>query len=98
MVAAIKSAFLDKLRAEGGESDWVKALTGSWAVGCAHGEALGRAETILLVLDARGIAVPAEIRDQVLDCTGIAQLDAWAERAATAETVSEVFGEVSGRP
>jgi hypothetical protein len=53
---------------------------------------------ILQVLAARGIKAPAEVRDQVLSCTDIAQLDAWGSKAATAETVEDVFGEPGGRP
>jgi len=55
-------------------------------------EAAGRAQMILQVLAARGIETPAEVRDQVLACTDIAQLDAWGSKAATAETIEEVFG------
>jgi hypothetical protein len=47
---------------------------------------------ILQVLAARGIEAPAKVRDQVLACTDIAQLDAWGSRAATAKTIEEVFG------
>jgi hypothetical protein len=72
------------------------------AVVLLHGDAeklavVGRAKTILQVLAARGVAVQAEIRDQVLACTDIAQLDAWVSKAATAETVDEVFGEANGK-
>ena len=55
-------------------------------------EAAGRAQMILQVLAVRGIETPAEVRDQVLACTDIAQLDAWGSKAATAETIEEVFG------
>jgi hypothetical protein len=37
------------------------------------------------------------MRDQVLACTDIAQLEAWDSKAVTAETVDEVFGEVNGK-
>jgi hypothetical protein len=85
MATVFKNEFLDKLEAE------------AEARGEAMGEAAGRAKTILQVLAARGVAVPAEIRDQVLACTDIAQLDAWVSKAATAETVDEVFGEANGK-
>jgi hypothetical protein len=55
-------------------------------------EAAGRAQMILQVLAARGIKASAEVRDRVLSCTDIAQLDAWGSKAATAETVEDVFG------
>jgi hypothetical protein len=58
-------------------------------------EAAGRAQMILQVLAARGIKAPAKVRDQVLACTDIAQLDAWGSRAATAKTLKEVFGQAN---
>jgi hypothetical protein len=51
---------------------------------------------ILQVLDARRVVVPDEIRDQVLACTDIAQLDAWGYRAATAQSIEDVFGTANG--
>jgi hypothetical protein len=36
--------------------------------------------------------VPADVREQVLSCTDISQLDIWADRAATAASIEEVFG------
>jgi hypothetical protein len=76
--------FLDKLEAE--------AEVRGEALGLARGEAVGRARVILQVLVARHIAVPAKIRDQVLACTDIGQLDAWGAKAATAQNAEEIFG------
>jgi hypothetical protein len=36
--------------------------------------------------------VPADVREHVLSCTDISQLDIWADRAATAASIEEVFG------
>jgi hypothetical protein len=58
----------------------------------AEGEAKGEARTILRVLAARGLEVPAKVREQVLSCTDISQLETWADRAAIAVSVEEVFG------
>ncbi len=58
----------------------------------AEGEAKGEAQVILLVLAARGLRVSAEIRERVLSCADTSQLEAWANRAATADSVDEVFG------
>ena len=76
MATVFKNEFLDKLEARGE----------------ARGEAAGRAQMLLQVLAARHIAVPAKIRDQVLACTDIAQLDTWGSKAATAQSVEEIFG------
>ena len=84
MATVFKNEFLDKLEAE------------AEARGSARGEAKGLAQMILQVLAARGVTVPVEIRDQVLACTDLAQLDAWGRKAATAHSVEEVFGQGSG--
>ena len=47
---------------------------------------------MLRVLTARGLQLPAEIRDRVLSCTDTAQLEVWGDRAATANTLDDVFG------
>lgn len=90
MATVFKNEFLDKLEAE--------AEARGSARGEASGEAAGRAQMILQVLAARGIATPAEIRDQVLACTDIAQLDAWGSTAATAQSIEDVFGGTNGTP
>jgi hypothetical protein len=61
-------------------------------------QAEGRAQMILQVLAARRIAVPAEIREHVLACTDIAQLDTWGSKAATAQSIEDVFGKANGTP
>ncbi|HTZ25743.1 MAG TPA: hypothetical protein VMC83_17250 [Streptosporangiaceae bacterium] len=102
MATVFKNEFLDKLEAEAKARGEAAGLERGEAMGLARGEAMGlargRAQTILQVLAARGIDVPAEIRDQVLACTDIAQLDAWSTKAATAQTIAQVFGEASGTP
>jgi hypothetical protein len=58
----------------------------------AEGETKGEARMILRVLAARGLQVPAEIRQRVLSCADTSQLEAWGDRAATAASVEDVFG------
>lgn len=76
MTAKFKDEFVDRLLAEGE----------------AKGEAKGEARTILRVLAARGLEVPAKVRGQVLSCTDSSQLETWIDRAAIAVSVEEVFG------
>jgi hypothetical protein len=57
------------------------------------GEARGEGRAVLTVLDARGVPMTPEIRDQILACTDLAQLDVWLRRAATAATADDVIGE-----
>ena len=58
----------------------------------AQGFAEGAAEMILRVLAARGVRVPVEIQQQVLACRDLSQLDTWCDRAATADSIDDVFG------
>jgi hypothetical protein len=46
---------------------------------------------VLTVLDARGVEVPTAVREQILACTDLAQLDVWLRRAATATTAEDVI-------
>lgn len=76
MTTKFRDTFVDRLLAEGE----------------AKGRAEGEARTILRVLAARGLDVPAKVREQVLSCTDSTQLETWTDRAATAASVEEVFG------
>jgi hypothetical protein len=81
--APFKNAFVDRLLAEGEAK--------GKAEGEAKGKAEGEARVILRVLSARGLQVSAEIRQRVLSCADTSQLEAWADRAATAASVDDVF-------
>jgi hypothetical protein len=80
MPGKYKDEFVDGLLAEGA------------AMGRAKGMAEGAARGLLRVLAARGLDVPADVREQVLSCTDISQLDIWTDRAVTAVSIEEVFG------
>ena len=64
-----------------------EVMRGAWAEGRAEGKVEGKAEgeagSILRVLERRGVAVPDEVRDQILGCTDLAQLENWLDSAAT---------------
>jgi len=59
--------------------------------GITEGEAKGKAEAVLKLLDARHLTPSREQRQQVASCTDAAQLDRWFDRAITAGTTAEVF-------
>lgn len=59
-------------------------------LGEARGEARGEGRAVLTVLDARGVPVPTAVREQVLACTDVAQIEVWLRRAVTATTAEEV--------
>ncbi|MEO3791448.1 hypothetical protein ABGB14_14690 [Nonomuraea sp. B10E15] len=65
------------------------------AEGRIKGRAEGRAEqaatSVLLVLEARGFDVPEDARARIISCTDLAQLEAWLERAATTQTLQDLF-------
>jgi len=61
--------------------------------GIAEGEARGKAEAVLRLLDARGLALSQEQRQQVMSCTDAVQLDLWFDRTITAGTAAEVFAD-----
>jgi hypothetical protein len=51
----------------------------------------GEARALLAFLDARGLAVTSEQRDAILACHDLERLERWIARAATAQSVAEVF-------
>jgi hypothetical protein len=61
--------------------------------GIAEGEARGKAEAVLRLLDARHLVPSSEQRQQVTSCTDALQLDRWFDRAITAGTAAEVFAD-----
>lgn len=58
-----------------------------------EGRAQGRAEDTLVVLEARGIDVPDEIRERITACDDPELLRRWLTRAATAPSAEEIFME-----
>ncbi|MBO0822270.1 MAG: hypothetical protein J2P27_00230 [Actinobacteria bacterium] len=48
-------------------------------------------QMVLRILAARGIAVTDDMRDRVLGCSDLDQLETWADKAATATSLSDVF-------
>lgn len=55
----------------------------------------GKAASLLAVLEARRIFVPAKLRTQIQTCTDDRLLDQWIRRAATADSVKEVLAQVN---
>ncbi|GAA0333473.1 hypothetical protein NE235_13570 [Actinoallomurus spadix] len=61
------------------------------AKGVAKGETKGRVETLLQVLEARGVMVPDEARERITACTDVAQIEAWVKRSVIVRTVDALF-------
>jgi hypothetical protein len=60
--------------------------------GLSEGLSKGRAEALLHVLTARGIALTDADRGRISACDDAATLDTWLERAATATRLDDVLG------
>jgi hypothetical protein len=71
------------------QSDFARRYFGR---GKAEGKAEGEAEALLEVLAARGIDVPADVRDRITGCTDLDQLRAWIRRAVTADSIHDLLG------
>jgi hypothetical protein len=61
------------------------------AEGMAEGRARGMAEALLRILARRGLIVGAGERERVVACTDLDTLDAWVDRALTAQSIKEVL-------
>ncbi|MFD0478703.1 hypothetical protein ACFQ0B_68810 [Nonomuraea thailandensis] len=56
-----------------------------------EGKAEEAAKSVLLVLGARGFDISDDIRTMITTCTDLAQLHTWLIRAATADTLQDLF-------
>ncbi|WP_406149702.1 hypothetical protein [Streptomyces sp. NBC_01012] len=63
------------------------------AQGRAEGRAQGRAETVLIVLDARGIDVDRAAREKIAACREPELLRRWLLRSVLVATAEEIFVE-----
>ncbi|WP_024800867.1 hypothetical protein [Nocardia sp. BMG51109] len=57
----------------------------------AEGEAKGEAQSVLTVLDARGIDVPDEVRDTITSCEDLELLQKWLRRALEVSRADELL-------
>ncbi|AKT38687.1 hypothetical protein [Chondromyces crocatus] len=59
--------------------------------GTEAGKLEAKAQAVLDVLEARGLAVPAAVRERVLGSTDLTELDGWIRRAAVVSGVEALF-------
>ncbi len=71
------------------EESWLEGR----AKGRAEAKAEGRAETILRVLEVRGVETLDSVRDRVTACTDLDVLGTWLDRSLSAERAEELFAE-----
>jgi len=92
--SAVDNAVIDGLAAKG--NPVILGLEeAARAEGTMEGRAEGVAESILRVLEARGVSVSLAQRGKILCCFDLEQLDRWLRRATLATTADEVLVEPS---
>jgi hypothetical protein len=57
----------------------------------AKGKIEAKANDVLAFLEARGLEIPAEVRERVLASTDLAELDRWIRRATVVSDASELL-------
>jgi hypothetical protein len=74
------------------QSDFARKYYGQGlAKGEAKGEAKGKAESILTILENRGIDLSPAQRETILACRDLEQLDRWLRRSLNISTAPELF-------
>ncbi|MCL2450723.1 MAG: hypothetical protein FWD17_17390 [Polyangiaceae bacterium] len=74
------------------QSDYFKNIIAKHSARAeAKGEARGRAQALLTLLQARGLRVSDEARARISSCTDGGQLDVWIRGALTVASVDELF-------
>ncbi|MEU9640442.1 hypothetical protein [Streptomyces sp. NPDC048188] len=63
----------------------------SWREGRATGQAEGKAEDILHILEVRGVEVPGSVRERVTGCTDLDVLGSWLDRSLGVTRAEELF-------
>lgn len=89
-LSATESADMTELRREFEAFKASLRLEGE-ARGETKGRAEGKAEALLAVLSARGVTIPEVLRQQILACRDLTQLDRLLVQAATATSPSDVL-------
>ncbi|MEV4217559.1 hypothetical protein [Nonomuraea sp. NPDC049725] len=56
-----------------------------------EGKAEEAAKLVILVLTARGFTLPDQTHTQITTCKDLNQLETWATRAATIQTLDDLF-------
>jgi hypothetical protein len=53
----------------------------------------GKAESVISVLEKRGVPIPQAARDRITSCTDLDTLTLWFDRSLTATTAEDLFAE-----
>jgi hypothetical protein len=91
MATAFRDEFIDGLLDQGRAQGRAEGEARGRVEGEARGRAEGEAAMLLRVLAARGFTVPDDLRQRIQSCTDLGRLEAWGERAVTADSLDEIF-------
>ena len=72
-------------------TSWEEGRTQGRIQGRTEGRTEGRANSVLIVLRARGIVVPEAARKRILAQKDLQRLQRWLEKATTATSIGEVL-------
>ncbi|MFE3455440.1 hypothetical protein ACFXJ8_41655 [Nonomuraea sp. NPDC059194] len=86
-----KSDYVRQWVAEGEAKGLAEGEAKGEAKGLAEGEAKARAKDIVLAFRTRGIDVPPEAEQRILECSDTNQLSVWFPKSITASSVEELF-------
>lgn len=90
-VRTIAEMLMEKGHAKGLAEGMAQGRTEGRTEGLAEGLAIGRAQDVLRILAARGIALSEEDRKIILSCTDLNTLDQWFDRALSAASFSDLM-------
>jgi hypothetical protein len=90
VAALLDAAEADNAVAEGLIAKGNPTILQFGAAAEARGEARGIAESILEVLEERGVAVSLAQREEILGCSDIRRLKRWVRRAGVATSADEI--------
>lgn len=93
VASLLDAAVADNAVAEALIAKQTPALLSWEAAAEARGEARGKAEALLSVLEARGISVGSAQREEILRCADLDRLSGWLARAAVASSVEEALAD-----
>ena len=91
MKTLLDAALVRKAVVQALESQGEPAIQELKAAARALGKAEGIVESILKILEARGIAVSSAQREEILGCTDAERLDRWLRRTAVATSADDVL-------
>ncbi len=95
-VVGSKRIMIDPLRdfplVRDGYRDGIRdGIRDGYRKGIRDGKSTGKAESVLMLLEARGVTLSPSRRDKILSCDDPATLDRWFKNAVSAASAAKVF-------